>query len=169
MDPDVGFQHSKGRIHGLALWLPELESVERLQVRGAALAVRRLTGRGVDVTVMPREDEPRPVAANPDRWCGSSRRWATPFPAIHERRGRLDLAEVARWCEHAGLPAPIAFRSTRGPLVRGAVDLAPAEVNLPGKPGLPYSHLELLFEKPVVGPVVIGAGRQRGFGLCISG
>ena len=153
----------------MALWLPELESVERLQVRGAALAVRRLTGRGVDVTVMPREDEPRPVAANPDRWCGSSRRWATPFPAIHERRGRLDLAEVARWCEHAGLPAPIAFRSTRGPLVRGAVDLAPAEVNLPGKPGLPYSHLELLFEKPVVGPVVIGAGRQRGFGLCISG
>ena len=165
--PDVGFPRSRGRIHGLALWLPtESDSVEGRRARDAALAVRRLTGQGIDVSVTPRNGEPRPVAATPSRWCGPSDRWATVFPAIHERRGTLGLAEVSRWCRHAGLPAPVAFRSTRGPLVPGAVDLAPVEVNRPGRPGLPYSHVELRFSEPVRGPVAIGSGRQRGFGLC---
>ena len=166
--PDVGFPRSRGRIHGLALWLPSgCDPVERQRSRDATLAVRRLAGRGVDTSVSPHEDEERPWAANPKRWIASSRAWATAFPALHERRGTLDLAEVSRWCRHAGLPEPVAFRATRGPLVPGAVDLAPAEVNRPGRAGLPYSHVELRFAEPVRGPVVIGSGRQRGFGLCV--
>ena len=166
--PDVGFQRSRGRIHGLALWMPpRSDSVVCLRARDAAFAVRRLTGRGINVSVAPRDNEQRPVAANPNRWNRPAHGWATAFPAIHERRRALDLAEVSRWCRHAGLPAPIAFRAARGPLVRGAVDLAPVEVNRPGRPGLPYSHVELRFATPVPGPVVIGAGRQRGFGLCV--
>jgi CRISPR-associated protein Csb2 len=166
--PDVGFQRSRGRIHGLALWLPPgSDPAVRRMARDAAFSVRRLRGLGVDVAVVPRDDEERPVAADPDRWLRASRRWATAVPAVHERRGRLDLAEVARWCEHAGLPAPVAFRSARTPLVTGAIDLAPVEVNRPGRPALPYSHVELRFEQPIPGPVVIGSGRQRGFGLCV--
>ena len=166
--PDVGFARSRGRIHGLALWLPPgCDALERQRSRDAALAVRRLAGRGVDTSVSAHEDEERPWAANPERWMTSSEGWATAFPALHERRGTLDLAEVSRWCRHAGLPEPVAFRATRGPLVPGAVDLAPEEVNRPGRPGLPYSHVELRFAEPVRGPVVIGSGRQRGFGLCV--
>ena len=165
--PDVGFRWSRGRIHGLALWLPpDSESAARERARDAAFAIRRLMGRGVDVSVEPRDEDVRLVATHPDRWLRRSRVWVTAFPAIHERRRTLDLAEVARWCRHAGLPEPAAFRSARTPLVRGAVDLAPAEVNRPGRPALPYSHVELLFEQAVHGPVVIGSGRQRGFGLC---
>ncbi|MXX22086.1 MAG: type I-U CRISPR-associated protein Cas5/Cas6 [Chloroflexi bacterium] len=165
---DVGFKRSRGRIHGLALWLPPgADPVAHRMARDAAFAIRRLSGRGVDVAVAPRDGEERPVAARPDRWLRPSRGWATAVPAIHERRRRLDLAEVARWCEHAGLPAPVAFRETRAPLVTGAIDLAPAEVNRPGRPALPYSHVELWFERAVPGPVVIGSGRQRGFGLCV--
>lgn len=166
--PDAGFPWSRGRIFGLALWLPPgLDLVERRRCRDAARAVRRLTGGGVDVRVSPHDGAERPWAANPSRWTRSSRRWVTAFPAIHERRGPISLAELSRWCRHAGLPAPGAFRSTRGPLVRGAADLAPAEVNRPGRPKLPYSHVELWFEEPIRGPVVVGAGRQRGFGLCV--
>lgn len=166
--PDVGFERSRGRVHGLALWLPPgYEATARRTARDAAVAIRRLTGRGVDVAVAPRDDEPRPFAAHPDRWLRPSFGWATAVPAIHERRGRLDLAEVARWCEHAGLPSPVAFRSARAPLVPGAIDLAPVEVNRPGRPALPYSHLELWFDHAIPGPVVVGAGRQRGFGLCV--
>ena len=166
--PDVGYPRSRGRIHGLALWLPQgSDPVERQRCRDAALAVRRLTGRGVDASVSSHYGEERPSAANPKRWTALSQGWATAFPAIHERRGDLRLAEVSRWCRHAGLPVPVAFRATREPLVHGAVDLAPAEVNRPGRPGLPYSHVELRFAEPVQGPVVIGAGRQRGFGLCV--
>ena len=166
--PDAGYPRSRGRIHGLALWLPPgCDSMVRRTARDAAFSVRRLSGRGVDVAVAPRDDEERPVAAHPDRWLRPSHGWATAVPAIHERRRRLDLAEVARWCEHAGLPTPVAFRSARTPLVAGALDLAPVEVNRPSRPALPYSHIELWFDRAIPGPVVIGSGRQRGFGLCV--
>ena len=166
--PDVGFRRSRGRIHGLALWMPPgSDTVQCLRARYAASAVRRISGAGINASVAPRSDEARPLAANPARWCAESQAWATAFPAIHERRGSLDLDEVARWCRHAGLPEPSSFRSARGPLVHGAVDLAPVEVNRPGRPGRPYSHVEVRFPQPVRGPVVIGAGRQRGFGLCV--
>ena len=166
--PDVGYSRSRGRIHGLALWMPpESDDTARRKARDAAFSIRRLTGQGLDVAVAPREDEPRPMAANPKRWESRSSRWATAIPAIHERHGNLDLPELSRWCRHAGLPEPVAFRSGRTPFVKGAVDLAPVEVNRPGKPGHPYSHLELQFAEAVAGPVVIGRGRQRGFGLCV--
>ena len=166
--PDVGSRWSRGRIHGLALWMPPgCDPVERRKAGDAALAISRLIGHGVDVSVVPRDDEKRPFAAAPARWEQESYRWATAVPAIHERRRVLDLAEVVRWCRHAGLPEPVAFRSARTPLAAGALDLAPVEVNRPGRPALPYSHVELLFDRPVAGPVVIGSGRQRGFGLCV--
>ena len=166
--PDVGYARSRGRIHGLALWLPPgCDRVVRRMARDAAVAIRSLRGPRVDVAVAPRDDEVSPMAAHPDRWLQSSRVWVTAVPAIHERRRPLDLQEVARWCRHAGLPAPIAFRSARTPLASGALDLAPVEVNRPGRPALPYSHVELEFGQGIPGPVVIGAGRQRGFGLCI--
>ena len=167
--PDAGFPRSRGRIHGLALWLPPgCEAVLQHRLRQAAGAVSRLRGSGVNVSVVPYAGEMRPVAATPMRWKRTARSWVTVFPAVHERRVPLDLAEVSRWCEHAGLPAPVAFRSARTPLIAGGVDLAPVEVNRPGRPGLPYSHIQLWFSEPVEGPVVIGSARQRGFGLCVN-
>ncbi|MYB36935.1 MAG: type I-U CRISPR-associated protein Cas5/Cas6 [Gammaproteobacteria bacterium] len=166
--PDVGFPRSRGRIHGLALWLPPgADEVSHMKARDAVLAVRVLRGPGVDVTITPREDELRPWAGHPRRWQQRSRRWATAFPVVHERRGKVRLAEVALWCRHAGLPEPVAFRRSRSPLVPGGVDLAPVEVNRRDRPVLPYSHIEIRFAEPVPGPVVLGAGRQRGLGLCV--
>ncbi len=166
--PDAGYPRSRGRIHGLALWLPPgCDAAVHGMARDAAFSIRRLVGHGVDVAVTPRDDEERPMAAHPNRWLRPSSGWATAVPAIHERRHRLDLAEVTRWCEHAGLPAPIDLRSAHTPLIPGALDLAPVEVNRPGRPPLPYSHVELWFEQAIPGPVVIGSGRQRGFGLCV--
>ena len=167
--PDVGYPHSRGRIHGLALWLPPgSDRRERRQARDAACAIDALVGRSIEVSVESRHgDERRPWAANPRRWQGPSAAWVTAFPVIHERRGVPGLPEAARWCRHAGLPDPVVFRFCRTPLLPGAVDLAPVEVNRPGRPALPYSHAELRFAEPVTGPVVVGAGRQRGFGLCV--
>ncbi len=167
--PDVGFPKSRGRIHGLALWLPlGCKPVVRNRARETARIIRRLRGGGVDVAVMPHAGQARPVAARPARWTRAARSWVTAFPAVHERRVPLDLTELSKWCEHAGLPEPIAFRSTRAPLVSGGVDLAPVEVNRPGKPGLPYAHVQVWFAEPVEGPVVIGSARQRGLGLCVD-
>lgn len=166
--PDVGHPRSRGRIHGLALWLPpEADDLQRRRAREAAYAIDALAGRGISARTEPRVDDKRPWAANPRRWRGPSSVWVSAFPVIHERRGPPNLAAVSRWCRHAGLPPPIAFRSSRTPLLPGAVDLAPTEVNRPGRPALPYSHAEFRFAEPIAGPVAIGAGRQRGFGLCV--
>ncbi len=166
--PDVGGERSRGRIHGLALWLPP-ESADSLfeECRRALRNLRTLVGPGFSTTCRLWAGERRPWAVTPWRWQGPSTRWATAFPAVYERRKRqLDLQTVATWCAHAGLPAPAAFRATRAPLLRGGVDLAPEEVNRPGREAKPYAHLELLFDEAVRGPVVIGGARQRGLGLC---
>lgn len=168
--PDVGHANARGHIHGLALVLPV--GTSETVVAGCRTALYNLTelhGPGFARGVRIWSGEPRPIAANPARWVGrKATRFATAFPALHERRGvELTVEEVGRWCQHAGLPVPVAVRSSRGPLVAGGVDLVPAEVNRPGRPPHPYSHLELEFAEPVDGLVVIGAGRQRGFGLCV--
>lgn len=166
--PDVGFQWSKGLIHGLALWMPPgSESLDRRRARDAALSIRTLTGRGIQVSVVCQDSAIHPRATHPDRWERKSRTWATAVPAIHERWRSLSLTNLAVWCAHAGLPEPVDFRSTRTPLVPGGIDLAPSDVHRPGRPVRPYSHIEIRFEEPIPGPVVFGAGRQRGFGLCI--
>lgn len=167
--PDVGHPNAKGLIHGLALVLPAGTSETILSgCRNALHNLTELHGPGFVRGLAVWSGELRPLAANPARWLGHhATRFATVFPALHERRGvRLTVEEVGRWCEHSRLPVPVAIRSSRGPLVAGGVDLVPAEVNRLGRPPHPYSHLELEFAEPVDGLVVVGAGRQRGFGLC---
>lgn len=169
--PNAGYDHSDGRILGSAVWLPrncDPSTVER--VRAAVRSLDVLRGPKLEVNVAPwRGDGPR--TAGPSRWRQKSATWVTAVPAIHERFGRLDLAELRRWCSHAGLPEPVAFRSARVPLVRGAIDLHPAEVRRAGAQehdkAKPYSHVAVRFADAVRGPVVIGGGRSRGFGLCI--
>jgi len=165
--PDVGFRHSRGQIHGVAIWLPPGVDPDVLAgTRRAAASIQKLTGRGLNVTLAPHDGRQRPVAASAARWTGPATKWSSAFPVVFERRVKaLTLAEVSRWCQHAGLPEPIAFRSGRGPLLHGGVDLAPNEVNRPGRPARPYGHVEVEFASPVLGPVVLGAGRQFGLGL----
>lgn len=166
--PDVGHRHARGRIHGAAVVLPPSTDEPVVDAcRSALHGITELHGPGLAAAVRPWAGDARPLAANPDRWTRPSRRFATAFPALHERRGvPITLTELARWCDHAGLPAPVTARSGRSPVVPGGVDLHPSEVNRPGKPPRPYSHVELELERPVAGPVVIGAGRTRGLGLC---
>ena len=166
--PDVGHGHAKGRIHGVALWLPA-SAPDGLgaAVRAAAARIERLEGPGVDVRAEMWDGQGRPASARPSRWTGPARHWVSVFPVIHERHRQVTLAEVARWCANAGLPAPIAVRSSRSPLIAGAARLSPSEVHRRGRPQRPFSHVELWFEEPILGPVVIGSGRQRGFGLCL--
>lgn len=168
--PDAGHPYARGRIHGAAVWLPAGTPAEVVEgVRTVAWHLRELVRPGWFSTgVRPHTGAGRPWAAMPRRWQGPSRRWTSVFPVVHERfvRPRPTLADVASWCEHAGLPAPIAFRESRSPLVRGAVSLHPREVQRAGRPSAPYSHFEIEFADPVTGPIAIGRARQFGLGLC---
>ena len=170
--PDAGSDHSDGRIHGAAVWLPRgCDETTTERARSAARSIDTLQTASLSVGVAPWDGEAKPMAATPRRWRRRSRTWVTAVPAIHERFGRLDLAELQRWCRHAGLPEPVWFRSARVPLVPGALALHPTEVQRsathPTDRAKPYSHIAMRFAEAVRGPVVIGGGRSRGFGLCI--
>ena len=170
--PNTGFEYSDGRIHGAAVWLPlAREDVVVDRARAAARSITELTAPNLRIRVAPWAGEQKPQTAHPARWQRKSKAWVTATPAIHERFGKLTLDELRRWCRHAGLPDPVRFRSARVPLVGGALRLQPEQVHRSQHDRAgdfkPYSHVEMHFDEAVRGPVVIGGGRSRGFGLCI--
>jgi CRISPR-associated protein Csb2 len=130
-----------------------------------------------------------------DYWCRPTSRWLTVTPVALDRfpgnllsrdpatrdRAEAEAAEsVARACVYAGL-------ADRAADVRVSIRLAAPLVGLPavrvGHPapgqrhypgyrtgsGLPRVcvHAEIEFPEPVRGPVLIGAGRYLGYGLCL--
>lgn len=169
--PDVGYSWSRGRIYGAAIWLPPETSAAVVEgVKTSMRYITELVRPGhFRAALRLHSGEGKPLAARPDRWTGTSRVWTSAFPVVHEnwQKGGPDLASVARWCLHAGLPEPIAFRSATVPLVPGAVSLMPHEARRQGKEFRPYSHVELTFPEPIKGPIIVGRGRQFGLGLMV--
>jgi len=169
--PHAGFPHADGRIRGACIWLPPgTEPWVLAEVADAAARVDRLVRPGVfDVAVSPFDGTERPWASNPARWTRPAGRLATVFPAVFERRvrGRLGLADVARWCVHAGLPEPVGFRAAEVPMVAGAARLVASQVFRRRDQHRPYTHVEVWFDEPVRGPAAIGRCRQYGLGLLV--
>lgn len=167
--PEAVFPHSEGRIRGAAVWMPAGTDPRIVAAVDAALrGVQHLhKGAALQVGVERFDGVPSPRAVDPRRWIGPSSRWVSVFPVVFERHphGAPTLAELTRWCAHAGLPVPVAAEVSPVPYVPGAASLHPGEVFRPGKHRWPYAHLRVEFAEPVPGPVVIGRGRQLGLGL----
>jgi CRISPR-associated protein Csb2 len=124
-----------------------------------------------------------------------SARWATVTPIVFDRHPNLSADEKARMSEGATSPDQLRAREQTAlaqyaeRVVKAAcefVGLPAPEVVLspvsmfPGTPharsfpcvqrksggNLHHTHAILLFPKPVYGPVLLGAGRYKGYGLC---
>ncbi|WP_300613165.1 type I-U CRISPR-associated protein Csb2 [Trebonia sp.] len=130
-----------------------------------------------------------------DYWCRPAKRWLTvtpialdrfpgnlrsPKPEARDRAEAEAAAVVARACVNAGLAdRPEDVKVTirlDAPLV--GIPASPAGRNTPGQRqfpgfqtggGVPRAcvHAEIEFPEPVRGPVLIGAGRYLGYGLCL--
>ncbi|MEQ9400876.1 MAG: type I-U CRISPR-associated protein Csb2 [Longimicrobiales bacterium] len=119
-----------------------------------------------------------------ERWTAPSRRWTTVTPiALGRNPGNLmsrDVdtaadararaeATVAEACSHLGLPRPRAVIVHRRSLPDGA-PAAKRFMPYPDNGGGPRRvcvHAEVVFDNPVRGPVILGAGRFFGLGLCL--
>jgi CRISPR-associated protein Csb2 len=166
--PHVGRAHADGRLHGVAVVLPAAAAGLASDLRRALWNVRELYlpgGRAIGIA--PYGGERAPFAAVPARWTRPSTRFVSAIPVVHERfrKGGPNLADVARWCLHAGLPDPIQVRCSRFAMLDGAPALRPHEVHRRDRPRLPYSHVAVTFAELVQGPVVLGSGRTFGLGL----
>jgi len=177
----VGFPSSGGRLLGLGAALPDglapeerrrlvqlLERVEELLLgpRGAW----RVTGR--------REAPPRGPLRSA-AWTlhpHGATRWSTVTPIVFDRHSkaktplarRLEEEEsLVAGCQAIGLPAP---RQALVTPVSAHLGVPPAHLFpfLRRKDGSPrrHAHAILVFDEPVTGPVLLGAGRYRGYGLC---
>jgi CRISPR-associated protein Csb2 len=112
----------------------------------------------------------------------AGRRWATVTPFAFDRfpkdkDGQGAAAIIAQACINIGLPSPAEIDLHKHSAFRGA----PSAKRHLGEPssagyrfpqgsavaGRPLRHLVLTFEQPVRGPVILGAGRFQGLGLCL--
>src|SRR5205823_3406568 len=113
----------------------------------------------------------RPYTLRPLTYAGPSVRWATVTPVVldHYPRRRLRPEDVvAEACVRAGLPCPAEVAVGHSPALPGVPHSRsfPALPARPSRPPRPLTHAVLSFDRPVRGPVLIGAGRYLGYGLC---
>ena len=190
--PSLGPSSHNASVTRVAIVLPHgiaprdreavLRAVARWQQRGMRLVLGRLGAMQLSCAAGSAAEE----GLGPDTWLGPARRWASVTPvALHRNPGKLtspDPAVAARAarraeeivsdaCTHVGLPAPVRVRIMRRSRFPG-VPAAPEFMPYPRKQaeGARFqrvcAHVELEFDEAVQGPVLLGAGRYFGLGLC---
>jgi CRISPR-associated protein Csb2 len=176
--PFTGYEHADGRILGVGLALPRDVAEQALrQLRdvlqdGAAwrLEVASPLGGGPLRLGFDAAVGHQTWTSTPARWTLPSRVWRTALPAVLDVAPRRELSEeeaVTRSVTNAGLPTPVAVQVERGPLTSGDVSLRPRQtVRRHGDRPRPFRHARLVFSEPVHGPVIFGAMRHFGLGLC---
>jgi CRISPR-associated protein Csb2 len=177
----VGHPNADGHLLGLAAVLPAgLDPEERRQVLRVLGRVGELKLGPLGVWGLVRDLGDRPARnLRPEAWTAhpaGATHWSTVTPVAFDRhpkakdRGEYqrEAAEmIAAACTAVGLPRPREVVVTPVSAHPGA---PPAHTfpRLTRKDGSDrrHAHAILVFDQPVRGPVLIGAGRYRGYGLC---
>lgn len=190
---NVGWEHADGELLGLAVCIPrrtpedERRAVLRALAEFSPLADDDDAPRGALVFrhgtwVLERTGAPSRHSLRPSRYCQASTTWATVTPLALDRfpDGGDPLEEakiVADACVHIDLPEPRSIEFHKHSVVRGAPSCNP-DRGVRHRPGWsfpdgcrfkdrPRRHVVLEFDCEVRGPVLLGAGRYQGFGLCL--
>jgi CRISPR-associated protein Csb2 len=184
---DVGWTHSQGRSMGLALvWPRETDTPER---KAALRIVARFVGTSSSIGLLHfGRDGSWRLALEPGsdlaslrfgRYVRPARRWATVLPAALDRHPKdRPGEELAAIVAQAGLNVGIPPEAVDGldvelhkhSAVRGAPSVRDVRAALPADSryrAKPLAHLVLTFPTPIRGPLILGAGRFRGLGLCL--
>jgi CRISPR-associated protein Csb2 len=125
------------------------------------------------------EREHRPVALRAETWTSAApaeaaRRWATVTPIALDRHpkgkdpwSQIDAA-IRSGCARIGLPEPDDVVLSPVSLFFGAPHANRFPPLRRGSAGsrVQHMHAVLSFAEPIRGPVLVGAGRYRGYGLC---
>ena len=194
---DIGLADATGRLMGLGVVLPRLTETSGIATAIRAtltaadktqddLASLRLTfgGNGVWRLQVAR---PESAVLQPKRYSAASYCWESITPLVYDKfprspRGPEAELIIAEACQNIGLPEPRAIEITARPRTGGVIE-ALGNVNefglkdwsLPQRQdGTPNplnsrlrNHVRLAFSEPVSGPVILGAGRFSGLGLCL--
>jgi CRISPR-associated protein Csb2 len=177
----VGDPHADGHLLGVAAALPRaLHPEERRQVLRVLGRVAELKLGPLGVWALVRDLGGRPAwNLRPEAWTAhpaGATHWATVTPVAFDRhpkakaRGEYQRevgAMIADACVAIGLPRPreVIVTSVSAHLGVPAAFEFPRLTRKDGSERR-HAHAILVFDEAVVGPVLIGAGRYRGYGVC---
>lgn len=188
---DAGWEWSQGRLMGIALALPRaLEHIAGTEEEGLFRALCRLSTNGPDSLEISlrlpgghawrlrREAMPDAKSLRSDRYVKEARIWASVTPIALDRHPKAEgevEAIIALACERIGLPNPIRVVAGKHTAIRGAPSARPGAYapewtgwRLPAPlTGRRLTHAVIEFDEPIAGPVLLGAGRFVGLGLCL--
>lgn len=177
----VGHRHADGRLLGLAAVVPaDLDVACRRDVMQVLLRVEALRLGSLGAwRLIPGAPDPAVFDLRPETWTAypeGSSSWASVTPVVFDRHPkqkdpdayRHEAADMIRAaCCAVGLPQP---REVVLVPISPHAGVPPAHrfPRLRRKDGgeRRHTHVILLFHRPVQGPVLIGAGRYRGYGVC---
>lgn len=189
----VGADYADGHIMGLAVAFPRsVPAMERaLCLRGQLfgregddLEPELQMGNLGTWTLRREERSAPPLTLRPATWSGPSSVWASVTPVVLDRHPKHDAhtertqwrdevaASIVQSCERQGLPRPELVDVDKTSWHRGAPRARPGPDGMPWLPGkegsAPRQQIHVLIQFPceVQGPLLLGAGRFRGYGLC---
>ena len=181
--PFVDAEHADGRIMGLGVALPAgldpaavddcLGPIVLDPETGFARRHRLFKGRWLECGLETVLHERPPQSLRRTAWTAASRIWASVTPVVLDRhydgadKWARAAADLRIGCARIGLPEPERVWLHSASSVRG-VPPAQAFPYLTHQGGgrRYHAHAVLVFAQPVAGPVLLGAGRFRGYGLC---
>jgi CRISPR-associated protein Csb2 len=159
--PNVGNPYARGEILGLGCWLPTDMTLTDVAILGVSmLRVREIDGVQFEL------DHVGLKGLQPETWCRASRIWATVTPIALDRWPRRNLTpeeSVRQSVEMAGLPSPAEVSVSGVSPWKGAIH----SKKWSARKGPRYiTHATMVWDQPVAGPMLIGADRYFGGGLC---
>jgi len=124
-----------------------------------------------------REALPKAHSLRPERYASKAELWASVTPIALDRHPKADgeaESGIAEACRRIGLPQPVRVVLAQHSAIRGAPSIRDGSAQTwtrwrmpPPLAGRRLTHAVIAFETPVGGPVMLGAGRFSGLGLCL--
>ena len=182
--PFVGAEHANGRVMGMALILPNaltfrdvrdmLDPILLITETGLPRELRLFDGEWFECALEFDVRERPPLNLQPRTWTAQSRTWASVTPVVLDRhfkggdRWERAAEGVKDACGNIGLPRPDEVLLQPVSLFEG-VPHARQFPQLRRKSDggrQSHAHAVIVFKEEIMGPVLVGAGRFRGYGLC---
>jgi CRISPR-associated protein Csb2 len=172
--PSTGHPHSEGTIKAFAIVFPKsVDGDCRAGLRRAAARIRELRfGQYGDCTVSAASDEPVIRTADPTTWVGPSLTWTSVTPILYDRfpkdrPGQTAPEIISASCTRIGLPTPASIVFGKYSPFPGVppVEEFKLQRKRDERPHMAH-HITLEFPQPIRGPILLGAGRYFGLGLC---
>lgn len=193
--PFVDHVHADGHLLGLAIALPKPETIgitrgevigtwrKALQAMATENGTIALTppDKSWQIELTP-ETSPKPrQALSSSRWTHSSTTWTTVTPIILDRHPKPHFKKdpvawqescrkiIQQACENLGLPTPNHIAPSPYSPLKGVppAPAMPTPKRREGRPARFHVHATITFPEKITGPLLIGAGRFRGYGLCL--